>query len=313
MRNTLLAANFARLQDESLLHIVGPDTLTFLQGQTTCDTRQVDDGHAVPGAYCTVQGRMVCDFLLLQLAAEHMVLRMRRGILAAATATFGKYIVFSKAELDAQRSDWQVFACWGDEAAATLGQLDMPVPGAQYAVAREEGYALVQLDAKGTQYEVYANVEQHPQHLQALRDAMSEGSEAQWQALQINAGIGRVEGATSGEFLPQMLNYDITGHVNFRKGCYTGQEIVARLHYRGKAKRRLYLASLRGAEPLPAGTDLFTAGTEQASGTVVNSAPQGDGCVCLVSATEAGVAGGLTVAGSTQQLEIGSLPYALPD
>ena len=70
-------AHFAKLPGDALLHISGPDTLTFLQGQTTCDTRQVDAGHAVPGAYCTPQGRMVCDFLLAQLDDGHFGLRMR--------------------------------------------------------------------------------------------------------------------------------------------------------------------------------------------------------------------------------------------
>ncbi len=71
---------YSRLNQEALLHIIGPDTLTFLQGQTSCDTRTIDESQAALGAYCTPQGRVVCDFLLLRLAHDHYALRMRRDI-----------------------------------------------------------------------------------------------------------------------------------------------------------------------------------------------------------------------------------------
>lgn len=90
------------------------------------------------------------------------------------------------------------------------------------------------------------------------------------------------------EFLPQMLNYDLTGHISFNKGCYTGQEIVARLHYRGKAKRRLYFAT-GGPEALNAGTPLFFAGSSKNIGTVVNSGVADGAAIHLVSSTEAGL------------------------
>ena len=308
-----MAAHFALLENEGLLHIAGPDALTFLQGQTTCDTRKVDPEHALPGAYCTPKGRMVCDFLLVQLGAEHYGLRMRDDVIAPAAAAFSKYIMFSKAELDAARKDWQVAACWGEEVKAELAASGFAVPAARYESASGDGYTLVQVDDRGEQIEIYIDSQSQPSHIKTLQQALDAGSAEQWQALQIEAGIGRVEGPTSGEFLPQMLNYDITGHVSFNKGCYTGQEIVARLHYRGKAKRRLYLAQLDNSGPLPAGTDLFSPASEQSGGTVVNSAPTAAGCICLVSATEAAIAGGLRTGESDSELVPGTLPYALND
>ena len=82
-----LNCEFTTLPGEGLLHISGPETLGFLQGQTTCDTRRLDASTAIPGAYCTPQGRVVCDFLLLQLGQEHVGLRMRSDILDASAAT----------------------------------------------------------------------------------------------------------------------------------------------------------------------------------------------------------------------------------
>ena len=298
-----MTAFYTTLQSEALLHISGPDTLTFLQGQTTCDTRTVDGGHAVPGAYCTPQGRMVCDFLLGQLGNEQFALRLRADTLEAAAATFGKYIVFSKAELDAGRQDWQVVACWGESIVAAFGGLGVTLPGGRYQVTGGDGYLLIQLDEAGQQYEAWIDMAEHADHYQALQDAMSEGSENDWQALQILAGNARVEGPTVEEFLPQMLNYDLTGHVNFKKGCYTGQEIVARLHYRGKPKRRLYLAR-GGTAALAAGSPLFAAGSEQSVGTVVNSARAGDGAVHLVSCTRAGMQGPLHAQDNDAELQL---------
>ena len=111
-----------------------------------------------------------------------------------------------------------------------------------------------------------------------------------------------------------MLNYDITGHVSFNKGCYTGQEIVARLHYRGKAKRRMYLAYLASATPPAAGSQLRGAESGQNVGAVVNSAQEGEGTICLVTATEGGLAEGLALESSPgQTLEVLELPYAIAD
>ncbi len=307
-----MSAFFAPLKTEALLHISGPDSLTFLQGQTTCDTRDVSRSQAVLGAYCNVQGRMVCDFLLLEIAPEQFALRLKADTLEKAASTFGKYIVFSKAALQTDNDDWQVFGCWGESAAEALRSLELTLPAARYQAASGDGYALVQMDDAGTRFEAYINTREHGAHLDAISAALTAAPESQWQAQQIRAGIGRVEGPNVEALLPQMLNFDVTGHVNFTKGCYTGQEIVARLHYRGKAKRRMYLGQLDASTEASAGADLFNADSEQGVGTLVNAANEGEQTVCLVSATEKGIAQGLRL-GSPQgpPVEILTLPYAI--
>lgn len=309
-----MSAHYALLEQEALLQITGPDTLSFLQGQTTCDTRQVDSGHSVPGAYCTPQGRMVCDFLLGQLGEERFALRLRADVLDTAATTFGKYIVFSKAKLAPEKRNWQVVACWGDEVADILQDLVGQLPGGRYRTVSGEGYLLIQMDEAGTGYEAWIDMENHRDHYEALQRAMQVGEADEWFALQIRAGLGRVEGPTIEEFLPQMLNFDITGHVSFNKGCYTGQEIVARLHYRGKAKRRMYLAQLDSATPPAAGTQLRGAESGQSVGTVVNSVPEGGGTICLVTATQRGLTEGLALESPPYQtLKVLELPYVVSD
>ncbi len=299
------------LGSEGLLHITGPDALGFLQGQTTCDTRKLDATTALPGAYCTPQGRVVCDFLLARPGAEHIVLRMRRDIMAAAAATFGKYIVFARAELDASREEWQVLACWGADAAAGVKLLCGAVPGGRYGAAGGDGLVVIQLDAEGTQFECYVDRARHPELPPPWSGTPSPGGENHWRVLQIASGIGRIEEPTIATFVPQMLNYDLTGFISFNKGCYTGQEVVARLHYRGKAKRRMYLASFDGPTDTAAGTEVYTADGGQSVGTIVNCAAQDDGTALgLVVATAGGVAGGLHLGGpGGAALTIGHLPY----
>jgi folate-binding protein YgfZ len=303
-----LNCEFTTLPGEGLLHISGPDTLGFLQGQTTCDTRRLDASTAIPGAYCTPQGRVVCDFLLLQLGQEHVGLRMRSDILDASAATFSKYIVFSKAEIDRQPGDWQVAACWGQDASEVIAALCGSAPGKPFGVAAANGLRAVQLDDDGQLFECYLDPSVSAQIPAELAALQSEGGEARWRAQQIAAGIGRIEEATIEAFIPQMLNFDVTGHISFDKGCYTGQEVIARLHYRGKSKRRMYLATLE--HDAEAGAELYASTSGQSVGSVVNCAPMSGGFSALVVATADGAGAGLHLASQDgPPLSLGELPY----
>lgn len=304
---------YTLVQHDALLHLTGPDALKFLQGQVTCDTRSIDPSHALPGAYCTPQGRVVCDFLLCELAPEHLVLRMRRDLREHSAATFGKYIIFSKAELHPQRDDWILYGCWGEQVATALQTIFGEVPTQQFGSCAGPGFVLVQTDSQGWQFECYVDIAQHADMEQQLASALQEGNETDWQALQIAAGIGRVEAATTEEFVPQMLNYDHTGHISFNKGCYTGQEVVARLHYRGKPKRRMYRATL--SEAAVAGTPLYCADSSQSVGNVVNSIQVDAGeATALVVVAVSRVDDKLRVGSQDgMPLELATLPYSIDD
>ena len=315
-----MSCHYAALEHESLLHLQGPDARTFLQGQVTCDIRRLSASAALAGSYCTVQGRVVCDFLLCELSPEHLVLRMRRDIRAASAALFARYIVFSRAKLEAERDDWRVVACWGAEAARQLQALFGVVPNGKYSACNGEGFALVQVDEAGEQFECYLQQGVAAEPLARIEAELQAATEPAWQALQVAAGIARIEAGTSGEFIPQMLNYDVTGHISFNKGCYTGQEVVARMHYRGKPKRRLYQAmiestSLPAAQAPQAGAALYTGGSTQPAGNVVNCVLTGDGeLALLVTATTSGIDAGLHVADADGPLlRTVDVPYPVPE
>lgn len=304
--------HYATLQQEALLHITGPDTLKFLQGQTTCDTRKVDSQHALPGAFCTPQGRVVCDFLLCELAPEHFALRLRRDIRASSAAAFGKYIIFSKAKIDAAREDWIVVGVWGEDAFSVLAGIFGEMPAGRFGARGTDDFVLVQTDEAGEQFECFLQQRSSDAYLARMQTLMSAGSEPAWQARQIASGIARIEAATVGEFVPQVLNYDLTGHISFKKGCYTGQEVIARLHYRGKSKRRAYAAEFPGQAECAAGAELVDPASGQNSGNVINCSHAHGKTLALVTATVEGVENGLRLgAVDGPALSMLDLPYAI--
>lgn len=309
----ILDAHYSKLEQDGLLLIRGPDSLKFLQGQTTCDTNQIDSEHALLGAYCNPQGRMCCDFLLTGLDEDLFALRMRKDIISSSAAVFGKYIIFSKATLNSDDADWQVLAFWGTDVREALSAIVPTMPVAKLAAVTTDSYTLVQIDEAGSQYECYININAPAEIIEKFNEIAPKAEEEHWHALQIKAGIGRIESNTSEAFIPQMLNYDITGHVNFKKGCYTGQEVVARMHYRGKPKRRAYVASLPGTEITDAGTALFSGESAQSAGNIVNSARDASGkTMALIVSTVPGIENGLHLgAPDGLQLEVGQLPYCV--
>ena len=139
----------------------------------------------------------------------------------------------------------------------------------------------------------------------------TRGAESDWQALQIVKGIARIESATVEEFVPKTLNYDLTGHISFDKGCYTVQEVVARLHYRGTPKRRMYLATLpKSSADAMAGSPVFSNSPGQSVGNIINKVTLAESDLALVAATQTSVEQDLHL-GDDQGplLAIGDLPY----
>ena len=142
---------------------------------------------------------------------------------------------------------------------------------------------------------------------------MEASAEDEWHALQIVNGFARIEAATMTEFVPQTLNYDLTGHISFDKGCYTGQEVVARLHYRGTPKRRTYLAELPQLANTSPGAEVYSASATQSVGNIVNAITTQDKTLALVTST-------VTAANSLRLnnpdgdlLTLGELPYSLAE
>jgi folate-binding protein YgfZ len=274
------------LANYGVLAVEGIDGAKFLQGQLTCDVLGVDGERATPGAYCTQKGRMLTSFELLRREENHYWLRMRADVIDNTARTLGKYIVFSKAKLRV-RDDVVGFGLHGQGATDLLGELLGADTAALAAAGPDRTLAigdnlLLQRDTAGAWVECWLPAAAAADFWRRCAPRCSPAGTAFWRGLVIRSGFGEVCAATAELFIPQMLNYHLNGAVNFKKGCYTGQEIVARTHYRGQVKRHVQLAQCEAAQPpLPAAE---VAGAEgRVIGNVVDAVPLAAGrCELLV-------------------------------
>jgi folate-binding protein YgfZ len=219
--------------------------------------------------------------------------------------------VFSKADIADASEQLKVYGFYGIDAATWLKNLFGRLPTQRFESINAENKTLIQLDEAGEQFELWLSVESAADVL--ANCTVAEGSIDNWTTTNINAGIGDVCAATQEEFIPQMLNMDITGAVSFSKGCYTGQEVVARMHYRGKSKRRMYSAQFsesHSANAIAEGAVVHIDGESQVVGHVVQASSN---AALLVLTEEAAKQSKLQLGDKTVDLSFNELPYAVDE
>lgn len=310
--NVTAAENFiVPLTHYGFLQIAGPDTAKFLQGQTTCDVSKVNDDLSCAGAYTTPKGRMISSFQLAQTDADTYLLRMRTDIVESTKTVFGKYIVFSKAEQQNASEDYIAIGLCGELAKATVNKVFAGCPNEAHQVVNHQGNLAIQIDEAGRLYECWIKTSE----LKVLWPLLNQDLELQgsrhWELQLIQLGLGEVSANTVDSFIPQMLNYQITGAVSFTKGCYTGQEVVARMQYKGKLKRPMYRIKV-AAEELAPGTDLYSTG-EQSIGKIVNSVTfdSNHSEALAVIASKEVDQGSVVVGTDRATIQVLPLPYAI--
>lgn len=282
------------LPQEALLELKGADACKFLQGQTTANFEGREALDVVPGAFCNVKGRVILDFLALVVTQDRIILRVSADLVDFITSHLAKYLMFSKAELLPRAHPPQGLMGSAAHAACDLSTLPMPeraqvgATGWVIGLDTEVSLLIPDSDADGSGADA---ADDNEAFLRA------------WQSAECSRGEARIRASTSEKYLPQDLNYDLAGWVSFDKGCYTGQEIIARLHWRGKPKRRLYAATTSGELPAE-GTNLYTEEGGRCIGSVVNAAGGTQGISMLVETTS-------DAAGSSLALEHGGQPIAV--
>lgn len=301
------------LTERGLLHFEGDDARSFLQGQLTCDVAGLSNDASTFGAYCTPKGRVLATFLLWQTTTGYLM-QLPRALLAAVQKRLSMYILRSKVKVSDASAMHAQLGVAGAAAAALVERAAGAAPDAQHKVSRTEaGYAL---KLPGDRYLLVIAREREAAAIGMLEAASQPRNESWWDALDIAAGVATVLPETQEQFVPQMLNLDATGGVSFDKGCYPGQEIVARMHYLGRLKERMFRARVAApAMPRPGdkiyGADLGT----QAAGMIANVAPAEDGTfdVLVVARLTSIAAGPVRLAAvDGPELVIEQLPYALP-
>ncbi|MFP0195994.1 MULTISPECIES: CAF17-like 4Fe-4S cluster assembly/insertion protein YgfZ [Pseudomonas] len=302
------SAFFCTLSHEGVLAVRGADAGKFLQGQLTCNINYLSETQASLGARCTQKGRMQSSFRIV-LEGDGVLLAMAVELLEPQLADLKKYAVFSKSKLTDESASWVRFGL--DHGDTALSNLGLELPAEADSVARHEG--LIAIRVSPDRAELWVPADQAEPVKGKLSAQLSEGELNQWLLGQIRAGIGQVMPSTRELFIPQMLNLQAVGGVSFKKGCYTGQEIVARMQYLGKLKRRLYRVQLDASELPEPGTPLFAPSHGSSIGEVVLAAHSEKNIELLaVLQAEAAEAGDLHL-GSAEgpALHLLDLPYEL--
>ncbi|OZG70691.1 hypothetical protein BTA51_25005 [Hahella sp. CCB-MM4] len=233
------------LRSYRLISITGPDAEKFMQGQFTCDMALITEKHSSLGACCNNKGRMIAQFRLVRVESQSFLLRCPEDIADALLQHLSKYKVFYKCEMT-PLDDYGVLGICGDE--DIISQLFGQTPTEVNATARSKQMTMIRVPGDQPRFEIFASSEAISQQFPSLLANSCLADETEWQLQDIRAGVGEVFPTTQEEFIPQMMNLQSLGGISFKKGCYTGQEIVARMQYLGKLKKRMYLLAIDNAQ-----------------------------------------------------------------
>ena len=292
-----------------VIKVDGTDAASFLQGQLTQDFVLLKPGEARLAAFCSAKGRMQASFVGFKRSTDdgegQILLICSRDVLPATLKRLSMFVMRAKVKLTDATDDFSIFGLAG-KAAQSLVE-NATTPWATVHTGASTAISLYPASTVPRALWVAPKSEMPP--------AGAALSEALWAWSDVQSGIATICAKTVDAFVPQMLNYESVGGVNFKKGCYPGQEVVARSQFRGTLKRRAYI--VHGAAPMAAGDEVFAStDAEQPCGTVAQAAasPAGGFDAIVSMQVAAATAGGLTlgVAGG-QTLELQVLPYALLD
>jgi folate-binding protein YgfZ len=238
---------------DTILEFNGSDARTVLQGQTTRNFTDALEGSVLEGAFCDLKGRVIADFCAVIVSNDCILLRTNIEVAARLVGHLQKYLMFSKTKLST--SDMSVWGC----------EIDAP---SETCVITDDA---VTVQRGGNLAEVWTRENSVP------TNAMSPDV---YRIRRLEQGDAKLTSEIIGKYLPQDLNFDINGRVDFNKGCYTGQEIIARLHFRGEPKRRLRLLSLASYEDIAPGERVLNA-EGKSIGSVIEAVANDEVTLCL--------------------------------
>jgi len=295
-----------RLADWGLIRAQGADAASFLHGQLTQDVTALGSDRARLGGYCSPKGRLLASFVFWKAEADTLLLACSADLLAPTLKRLSMFVLRAKCKLADASAELALWGLAGADAQAWLGA---DAPAAPWVMARRGDAQVIRLpDAEGQPRWLLV------QPAEAAAPALPALAPEAWAWLEVRSGVNRIVAATVEQFVPQMVNLELVGGVNFQKGCYPGQEIVARSQYRGTLKRRTQ--AFDSAAALAPGQEVFhSADPAQPAGMVALAAPRpGGGSSALVEIKLTALQDGSLHLGAADGplLTPGALPYALP-
>ncbi len=290
-----------------LLAVNGQAGQQFLQGQVTCDLNELTPTNSRLGAHCNPKGRVIISFRLFN-CEEQFYLLLPKPMVAVGLKALGKYAMFSKVSLSDASHNIYALGFTGPGIEQALAQVFPTLPAHENELIVYKHLRLCRLAGIWPRLLAFGEFSAIAALWQQLITCCQPVSPSAWELLDIQAGLASVFAATSESFTPHQLNYQRVNAISFNKGCYTGQEIIARMQYLGKLKQHMYRIQ---TQRLPlAGEAVYLAASKQAAGEIVMAAPAPHGYEALATLQDQAVEQKLCLA-SGEEVAVGNLPYAL--
>jgi folate-binding protein YgfZ len=290
--------------DWGVISAAGADCASFLHGQLTQDIQHLAEGEARLAGYCSAKGRLLASFVAWRDGEERIMLACSADLLAQTLKRLQMFVLRAKCKLADASGEVALFGLAGDAARAWLGAAAAAAP---WSCSAHGAAKVIRLpdSASAPRWLLAQDVTAAPPPLPAL-------AARDWNWLEVQSGVPRIVSATSEQFVPQMVNFELVGGVDFHKGCYPGQEVVARSQYRGTLKRRMQL--LHCSDAVAPGAEVFhSADPAQPAGMVVLAAPDAAGrWSALAELKLAALEQKGTLASGAVNLTPAALPYAVP-
>lgn len=270
--NTLAQGFFSPLTDITIVSLSGTDAASFLHSQLTNDILHLDDANARLAGYCTPKGRLLASMLIWK-SDDNFFIQLPSDIAPAIIKRLRMFILRSKVQLNVQGEDDILLGLGGTQASIFLTQYFNTLPSEPYQVAHNNNGTLLRLsDAfNAPRFLWFSKTSIIQQAWPTLSSNLAATGQGIWDLSNIHAGIPVITLATQEQFVPQAINFEVINGVNFKKGCYPGQEIVARMQYLGKTKRRMLRATIP-ASSVAAGMEVFNStDPNQPCGMIVNA------------------------------------------
>jgi len=266
------AAVLVPLTHNGVIEVSGDDAQTFLNTQLTSDLAQVTANTAQYSGYCSPKGRLLATFLVV-LRGNDYLLMLPREITESVADRLKRYVLRAKVNVENRSDGYALLGVAGPQSASVVGQVLGQAP-ANPMQAAEYGAAIL-VTLPGCRHIIICDRDQVDEQWNALSKQATPAGLQTWELQSIRTGVATVTAATQEAFVPQMLGQEKIGAVSFEKGCYPGQEIVARTQYLGNLKRQLYYG--RSDKLLTPGDAILNSGNDKTTGTVTNAAPNLDG------------------------------------
>jgi len=258
------------LSDEGLIRVSGTDAVAFLQGQLSTDVERLSPASSQLSSWNNAKGRVV-TLLRVFRRGDDIYLALPQSLQAAVQKKLAMYVLRSKVTLTDASKQWARLGIAGMDSPALLSQAGISLPTQASDMTARDDIQVIRLHGSTPRYALYGNADALAALHKRLEAAGAASSEDAWALQKILAGEPTVYSETSEHFVAQMLDLDKLGGIDFKKGCYIGQEVIARSHYRGGVKRHLARASSDSAAPLKSGSEIHATGQDSPIAEVVDA------------------------------------------